>query len=171
MSAVDLTEDRAPVLYAVPGRPPLDAWDVQIAAPPPLVAWLEVRRHRGLQSGIYIVGAGAAITTVAAAFPGTALSSEHHVDAAEYPHPHVHVMLAAQDLDGRPLQRDQVQTAATEAWVAHVQRMIDYARERPHLELHWRADATITGIDHTGVPPFTCREFDWLEQPPVFPAL
>lgn len=168
---MDLTHDRAPVLYTTRGRPPADAWDLQIAAPPPLVAWLEERRRHGQQSGIYTVGAGAAITAVAAALPRVAFRHESHVDPPQFPHPHVHVMLAAQDLDRQPLQRDQVQTAATEAWAAHVQRMIDYARERPHLELAWRADGTIDGIDHTGVPPFTCTEFDWLEQPPVFPAL
>ena len=168
---MDLAEERAPLLYLTPGRPPLDAWDLQIAAPAPLVAWLEARRRRGQQSGIYGVGVQGAIATIAAEFPRVPLSSEHHFDSTRYPYSHVHVLLAAEDLDGRPVEREQLQQVADQAWIAHIDRMVDYARERPHLGLQWLPDGSIAGIDHTNVPTFTCSELDWLDREPIVSAL
>ena len=167
MTTVDLADERAPLLYLTPGRPPLDAWDLQIASPAPLVAWLEARRQRGQQSGIYGVGAQGAVATVESLFPRVALRHELHSDDPQRPYPHVHVLLAAEDLDGRPLEREQLQQVADRAWIAHIDRMIDYARERPHLGLQWLPDGSIAGIDHVGVPAFSCTEFDWLDRDPV----
>lgn len=168
---MDPAEERAPLLYVTPGRPPLDAWDLQIAAPAPLVAWLEARRRRGQQSGIYGVGSQGAIATIRAVLLDVALRPELHSDPLQYPYPHVHVLLAAEDLDGRPLKREQLQQVADRAWIAHIDRMADYARERPHLGLQWLPDGSIAGIDHTSVPTFTCTEFDWLDREPIIPAL
>lgn len=159
---VDVNYDRPLRLYPVGGEPPTDAWDVQIPAPAAIVAWIAA----GRPSGLYGVGAQRAISSVTDAFPLVSSSWVGH-HAPNHAHPHVHVLLAARDVDGHLVDGEQVQRAADEAWLAHVDRMVGYAQERPHLGLVWRPDGTIVGVDDTGVPAFSCAVFAGLDQAAV----
>lgn len=162
MVTVDLDYERPPLLYPVGERPPVDAWDVQVPAPTAVAAWIAA----GRPAGLYGVGAQRAISTVTAAFPRVPARWEGH-HGPGYAHPHVHVLLASRDVDGHLLAREQVQRAADEAWIAQVDRMAGYARERPHLGLVWRPDGTIAGVDDSAVPAFSCVVFVDLERPAV----
>ena len=89
-----LSVERPPLLYRGAEGPPADAWDLQIAAPASVAAWLHERRQVGRPSGLYTVGAQRAIKTVATALPQVPMRSEHHFDSPRFAHPHVHVLLA-----------------------------------------------------------------------------
>ena len=166
--SMDLSVERPPLLYRDADGPPSDAWDVQIAAPTPLAAWLDGHRDRPAASTLFGIGAQRAIATVAGHLRDVPIRwhhhGPHHRTWAAYPH--IHVLVGARDIDGRPVARERVEQAATDAWVAHVDRLVDYTSQRPHLGIVWTPTG-IAGVDHSGVPEFTCSGFYGDTQPVV----
>lgn len=165
---MDLYDQRPPLLYSEPDAPPADAWDLQIAAPPALVAWLQRHGPTSTGSAAYDIATQRAIASVAAALPTVPMRWHHHDLHTTPPasHPHLHVLVAAHDPDGRPVSRQRAQHVADEAWTAHLDRLVDYTSQRPHIGITWTTTG-IAGIDHTDVPAFTCTEFYGGPQPAI----
>ncbi len=165
---MDLAYEHPPELYPHGGTPPTDAWDVQIAPPAPLVAWLEQRRAAGRPSSLHNVASIRAMTVVASALPRVPMALDRH-DQHSNPvaaYPHVHALVRMRDVDGEPVDQALVERVASDAWIAHVDRLVDYASEHPRLGIIWTPDG-IAGVDHSHVPPFACSGFYGGGQPVI----
>lgn len=166
--SVDLAYEHPPELYPYGGTPPTDAWDIQIAPVAPLVAWLEMREAAGRPSTLHDVATIRAKAVVATALPRVPMAFDHH-DPDHDPAvviPHLHILVGMRDADGRPVDRALVERVASEAWIAHVDKVVDYAREHPPFEMRWTPDG-IAGVDHSHVPAFSCSGFYCGGQPVI----
>lgn len=142
---------------------PGDAWDLQVVAPPAYIAWLDQQARRGPGPHItaalapFEVAMAQAVATIAAALPEVPLTPRYHAQVAwsRGVHPHLHVFLAAHDLHGRPVARDQVVDAGASAWVAQLDRLVDATDADPSLGITWTRDG-IAGVNHSRVQDHTC---------------
>lgn len=163
---MDLDYERTPPLYREADGPPAHAWDVQVPVPAAVAAWLAPRRVEGRPVGLCIVGAFSARSALADALPTVPTDSHNH-ESLDVVYPHIHVLIGMRDSDGEPVERERVERAAADAWIAQADRIVEYTSERPHLGIRWTRHGTIVGVDHSTLPAFTCHGFYGADQPVI----
>ncbi|HEY2223749.1 hypothetical protein [Actinomycetospora sp.] len=151
---------RPPSLFSVSTDvPPDDAWHLQISPPAAFLAWLATRVPAGgsaspdpSAASVYDVASQRALATVMLALPQVPMDWQRHatVPWSTAPYPHVHVYIGASDSDGRPVSRETIEKVGKDAWLAHLDRLIEYTGRRPDLGIVWTRHG-IDGIDDAWV--------------------
>lgn len=158
MSTVDLAYERPPRLYPFGGTAPAEAWDIQIAPPPAFTVWQRQQVAAGHPATMFNLGAMRAKHVVAGALPTVPMEFDHHRIDGDPAAEHLHIAVAMRDADGRPVDRAVVEQVATEAWIAHLDKLVAWAHSHPERGLHWTRHG-ITGVDQSGEPEFACPGF------------